>query len=157
MSEPITVIKNDHTGEEVWRYDGVVVERAPSYVVLDAHFDREDMDLGYVTFRRNDRFRETFYADRWYSVFEIYDVEDGDLKGWYCNFSHPAVIENRRVSADDLALDLFVYPDGHTLVLDEDEFEELGLSDPVRAAVLAALEELQARVAAKQPPFEQIG
>ena len=28
MSEPITVIKNDHTGEEVWRYDGVVVERA---------------------------------------------------------------------------------------------------------------------------------
>lgn len=156
MSEPITVIKNDHTGEEVWRYEGVVVERTPSRVVLEARFNRDDMELDYMTFRRNDRFRETFYADRWYNIFEIHDVDDDRLKGWYCNFSRPAVIENGRVSADDLALDLFVYPDGRVLVLDEDEFEDLTLSDPVRAAVLAALEELQARVEAKQPPFEQI-
>lgn len=156
MGSEVTVIKTDHTGEEVWRYPAEVIARSPSHVTLEARFNRDDMELGYARFRRDDRFVETFYSDRWYSIFEVHDVDDDRLKGWYCNFSRPAHIDDGLVRADDLALDLFVYPDGRSLVLDRDEFDGLPVSDQTRAAVLAALSELQARVAAKEPPFDQV-
>lgn len=149
----VTVIKNDHTGREVWRYEGVVLERSATRIVLEASFDRDDMDLGYVTFRRGDRFVEYFYSDRWYSIFEVHERYSDRLKGWYCNFSRPAEFNTGAIRADDLALDLFVHPDGRILVLDRDEFERLALDDRERRAVLDALDELRRRVEAGQVPF----
>jgi hypothetical protein len=153
MNSKVTVIKNDHTGREVWRYEGTIKESGEGWVRLEAHFNRDDLPLGYITFRRGDRFIETFYADRWYNVFAVRDVDDDHLKGWYCNFTRPAVLDENTVSADDLALDLFVYPDGRALVLDRDEFDALPLRDAERAAVLAALTELQRKAKAKEAPF----
>ncbi len=150
---PITVIKNDHTGREVWRYEGTLLERTPTHVRLEARFSREDLELGYVAFRRGDRFVEEFYSDRWYNIFEVHDVADDRLKGWYCNFTRPAQLGEDMVSADDLALDLFVAPDGNMLVLDREEFEALPISDQEREEVLKALAELQVRVSQRQPPF----
>ncbi|HEC23643.1 MAG TPA: DUF402 domain-containing protein [Chloroflexi bacterium] len=152
--EPITVIKADHTGREVWRYRGVVLERDSRHVKLEARFNRDDYDLGYATFRRNDRFVEYFYSDRWYNIFEIHDADDDHLKGWYCNFTRPARLDRETIRADDLALDLFVYPDRRVLILDREEFEALPLREDERAAVLAALEELQERVREGLPPFD---
>jgi hypothetical protein len=43
-----------------------------------------------------------------------------------------------------LALDLLVFPDGRQIVLDEDEFNALPLSEAERQSALAALAELQA-------------
>jgi predicted RNA-binding protein associated with RNAse of E/G family len=153
MGEPITVIKNDHTGREVWRYRGVVLERSPTHVRLEATFNRDDVDLGYAVFRRGDRFVECFYADRWYNLFEVHDVDDDHLKGWYCNFTRPARLSAHEISADDLALDLYVYPDGRALVLDRDEFDALPISAAERAAVLEALDRLQAMIRDGAPPF----
>jgi predicted RNA-binding protein associated with RNAse of E/G family len=155
MGSDITVIKNDHTGTEMWRYEGVILERTPEHVRLEAHFNRDVVDLGYVTFRRGDRFVEHFYADRWYNVFEVHDGESDRLKGWYCNLTRPAEFHDGIVEADDLALDLFVYPDGRQLVLDEDEFAGLPLNEDERAAVRAALDELRVRAAEGRPPFVQ--
>ena len=109
---PFTVTKLDHDGSEVWSYPATVRRRDAAPVVLEARFNREDMDLGYATFRRNDRFVETFYSDRWYNVFAIYDRDSAALKGWYCNICRPARITDRGVWCDDLALDLWVDPDG---------------------------------------------
>ncbi len=149
----VTVIKNDHTGQEVWRYEGVILERSATRIVLEASFDRDDMDLGYVTFRRGDRFVEYFYSDRWYNIFEVHERDSGRLKGWYCNFSRPAEFNTAAIRADDLALDLFVHPDGQMLVLDREEFERLALDDRERQAVLDALDELCRQVEARQAPF----
>jgi predicted RNA-binding protein associated with RNAse of E/G family len=149
----ITVIKNDHHGREVWRYEGVVLESTPTSVTLEALFNVEVRDLGFMVLRRGDRFVETFHTDRWYCIFEIHDRQDDVLKGWYCNFQRPAALADGRVSADDLALDLFVYPDHRMLVLDEDEFATLALGEAERVAVLAALDTLQARAAAGEVPF----
>lgn len=151
---PVTVIKNDHTGQEVWRYDGYVLERTATYVKLEAHFARHNVDLGYVTFRRGDRFVEHFYGDRWYNIFAVHDGDDNHLKGWYCNIARPAEMSADRIAQDDLALDLFVTPEREMLVLDEDEFEALHLSDPEHSAALAALAELQQQVLQGQPPFD---
>lgn len=153
---PITVIKNDHTGREVWRYQGVVLARTPASVTLEAYFNRDDRDDGYMVFRRGDRFVERFFSDRWYNIFELYDVDDGRLKGWYCNIARPAELGAEVIRQDDLALDLFVYPDGSMLELDRAEFDALPLSDRDRAAALAALQELRLRAEAGQAPFEAL-
>jgi hypothetical protein len=76
MSEPVKVLKRDLSGEVVWQYDGRVLERSAEFVVLEAFFNRDDMPFMDVVLKRGDRFVERFYADRWYNVFEIHDVDD---------------------------------------------------------------------------------
>lgn len=155
-SEPITVVKTDHTGREVWRYDGHTLERDATRLVLEARFNRDDIDLGYVKFRRGDRFVEYFYADRWYNVFAIHDVDDDHLKGYYCNVTRPAVLGDGVVRADDLALDVFVFPDGRTQVMDEEEYAALPLTLDERQHALAAVTELQRRARNAEPPFDAL-
>lgn len=122
------VIKQDAAGRDVWSYQGDVVRRTAESVQLEAYFNRDDMVLSYTTLKRNDRFVETFYAQRWYNVFAVYDRDDGALKGWYCNVSRPAEIGETAVAYQDLALDVWVSAEGQPTILDEDEFEELDLT-----------------------------
>ena len=122
-----TVSKRDAYGVEQLSYQGVLVTRGENFVCIDAVFALPDRDLGYIQLRRGDRFREWFYADRWYNIFRVNDADTLALKGWYCNITRPAHIGTGHVAADDLALDVFVYPDGRTLLLDEDEFLALDL------------------------------
>jgi predicted RNA-binding protein associated with RNAse of E/G family len=152
----VTVIKNDYTGHEIWRYSGRVVERGATWVKLEARFNRADMRTAYHTFRHGDRFVEWYYSDRWYSIFEMHDVDDDHLTGWYCNLSRPAALTLEAIRADDLALDMFVAPDGTVAVLDEEEFAALPLDDATRAQVRRALDELKRLVATRQPPFDVI-
>ena len=65
---------------------------------------------------------EAFYNDRMYNIFQILDGPRGKLKRWYCNVSRPAVFNQDGVSWEDLALDLWVSPDGRQAVLDREEF-----------------------------------
>ena len=57
------------------------------------------------------------------------------------------------MAAEDLALDLWVAPDGRTLVLDEEEFAALPLRPMEREAARRALAELQRLVAQRAAPF----
>jgi predicted RNA-binding protein associated with RNAse of E/G family len=117
MTDTLTVYKLDHHGREVWRYPARVLARG-------------------------DRLVETFYSDRWYNVFAVYNRDDGALKGWYCNVTRPATITDVLVSSDDLALDVWVSPDGAVTILDEDEFEALALNDGERKAARGALAQI---------------
>ncbi|GEM_PF-286342 len=134
----VIVRKLDHTGREVFAYPARVVARAPQAIVLSARWDRPPMKLEYVCLETGDRWLETFYADRWYNLFEIRSA-DGLLKGWYANVTRPARITDDEVCAEDLALDVWVDPDGRVMVLDEDEFAALPLDDGERAAAREAL------------------
>ncbi len=138
-----TVYKLDHTGQEVWQYPARVLAQGPTWVRLEAFFNRDDMALGYAVFKRGDRFVETFHSDRWYNVFAVYDRDDGVLKGWYCNVCRPAEITATAVRCDDLALDVWVTPEGDLTVLDEEEFAALPLTPEERACGLAAVRELK--------------
>jgi hypothetical protein len=148
----ITVLKRDLSGEVTWQYEGRVLNREANCVVLEAFFNRDDMLFMDVVLKRGDRFVETFYTDRWYNVFEIYDRDDGKFKGWYCNVGYPAVLGLDTVSYIDLALDLWVAADGKQTVLDEDEFLELSIDVLTRAQAISALEELKQKFANKKPP-----
>lgn len=156
MNRPITVTKRNHLGEFTFRYEGEVLERGDTWVCLQAVFGRDDIDAGYVVFRRGDVMTEWFYSDRWYNIFRLQDVHTGQLKGWYCNLTRPAEITETTIAADDLALDLFIAPDGQIQLLDEDEFEGLHLCLHERAAVLAGVKLLRRAVANREAPFDEI-
>jgi len=139
----IKIQKKSPAGAIMYEYEGDEVRRDETTIVLEALFTRDDMPFQEVIFKKGDRFVEYYYADRWYNIFEIYDRDDGKIKGWYCNVGKPAVIEDHMVSYVDLALDLWVSLDGKQTVLDEDEFEDLGLDEELRSAALRGLDELK--------------
>ena len=142
--EPITVLKRNPRGQVTWQYAGFILERGSEFVRLEARFNRPDTPFMDVILKQDDRFVELFYTDRWYNIFEIHDRDDDHIKGWYCNLGRPAVWDTPdSISYVDMALDLWVSADGTQTVVDQDEFELLGLDDVARAHVLAALEDLQ--------------
>jgi protein associated with RNAse G/E len=147
----ITVQKKNLAGEVTWQYDGMVLKREPNYVVLEAFFNRPDTPFMGVVLKENDRFVETFYSDRWYNIFEIYDRDDGRIKGWYCNIGKPAVIEDGVLSYVDLALDLWVSANGEQTVLDEEEFEKLELPHEMQKSARRGLDELRRHFNSKPP------
>lgn len=140
----VTVRKRNLRQEVVWAYEGVLRWQTEQAVCLEARFDRPDRPFLDITLRLGDRFVETFFSNRWYNVFEIYDVETGSLKGWYCNLARPMVWdEPGALSYVDLALDVWVSPLGRQQVLDEEEFAALPLAAPERALVRRWLKRLQ--------------
>ncbi|MFF5830080.1 DUF402 domain-containing protein [Streptomyces bacillaris] len=103
-------------------------------------------DFGFVRFEPGDVFTEHYWRDRWYAVKEV-RAGDGELKGWYCDITRPAVLTDGVLTVEDLDLDLWVSADGSSVLrLDEDEFTASGLAgrDPGAAgAATAALDELE--------------
>ena len=147
------ILKKNLADEVTWQYEGEVLRRDENSITVEAFFNRDDMPFQEIILKRNDRFVETFYTDKWYNIFEIYDRDDGKLKGWYCNITKPAVIEADSVSYVDLALDLWISADGSRKVLDEDELEELGLDEETKQKVFAGLRELEQHFESKNPPL----
>jgi len=137
------ILKKNLAGEVVFQYEGEVVNRDGNSILVEAYFNRDDMPFQGITLKRNDRFMESYFIDKWYNIFEIYDRDDGKLKGWYCNLTTPAVIEGDTIAYIDLALDLWVSADGTQTVLDEDEMEELKLTEEYKKQVFESLRELQ--------------
>ncbi|MEV7415678.1 DUF402 domain-containing protein [Streptomyces sp. NPDC089919] len=103
-------------------------------------------DFGFVRFEPGDVFTEHFWRDRWYAVKEV-RTGAGELKGWYCDITRPAVVRDGEIVSEDLDLDLWVSADASAVLrLDEDEFADSGLAerDPAAAAeAAAALDELE--------------
>ena len=156
MGQSITVYKLDYQGQIVLEYRGVELERTPNSIVLEAYFARNDYPTGYHTFKKGDRMVEWFFSDRWYNIFALHHRDSDTLEGWYCNITRPARLEIDAIYAEDLALDVMVYPDGRTLVLDEDEFAALDVDDTTRQQAQAALAELLHLVETRWGPFAVI-
>jgi len=148
----IKVQKKNPAGEVLIEYEGEELKRDENSITLEALFTRDDMPFMDVVFKKGDRFVEYYYSDRWYNIFAVYDRDDGQIKGWYCNVGMPAMIEDGVVSYVDLALDLWISAEGRQTFLDEDEFEELNLDAGLRADALNGLEELKALFKNNRPP-----
>jgi uncharacterized protein len=148
----IKVQKKNLAGEVTYEYEGVLLQRAPNWIKLEALFDRADMPFMGVVLKTGDRFVEYYYTDRWYNIFVVHDRDDERIKGWYCNICKPAVFEHDIVSYVDLALDLWVSADGQQTVLDEDEFEGLQLSEELRVGALEGLDQLKELFLNNKPP-----
>ncbi len=149
----IKIQKKNPDGVVTYEYEGVLLSRNENSITLEALFDREDMSFMGVVFKKGDRFVEHYYTNRWYNIFEIYDRDNGKMKGWYCNIGKPAVFEDGVVSYVDLALDLWVSINGKQTVLDKDEFEALELDEELSTGALNGLEELKRLFKSNNPPL----
>ena len=142
----------------VIRYGAALIQRDAQSLTVRALWPGPDYDFGIFDFVVGDTLIETYYADRWYNIFSIFD-RDGRHKGWYCNVARPALIGDQCVDSEDLELDLLIASDRSQMrVDDEDEFEARDLErlDPeAHQAALAALAELQRLAAAGEPPFDR--
>ena len=147
------IIKKNYKDEVVWQYDGVILSREDNSVTVEAFFNRDDLPFQEIVLKRNDRFVETFYSDKWFNIFEIYDRDDGKLKGWYCNIAKPAVIDDDSVLYVDLILDLWVSANGKQTVLDEDELEELNVEDELKKKIYEGLQEAKKYFESNNPPY----
>lgn len=140
------------------RYPGELLDVQPGFVLIRAIWERPNAELGYVTFETGDHFYEYFYTDRWFNIFAIYS-STGQLRGWYCNITRPAIYRDGVIESEDLEIDLFVSPDRQTLLrLDLDEFEERDFahSEPeTYRKALAALDELEEMVHRGDAPFDR--
>src|SRR5258708_17297644 len=154
----VTVYKLDHSGREKWHYSGVVLDRGVTWLRLEARFNGPEADDGYIVWRHGDRFVEYFYTDRWYNIFEIHDVHDDAIKGWYCDVIYPPTITEESVQWRDLALDVWISPTGEVRTLDEDEFAALAahLDAATQARAVQAVEEIYTHFARREPPFDAI-
>ena len=153
MREKIVVDKLNLRGELTWRYEGEVIARGADWLTLEAFFDRDDTPFMDTSLKRGDRFVETYSTSRGYNIFEIFDRDDGGLKGYYCNITQPARFVDGRVEYVDLFLDLWVSADGQQTVLDEDEFLAAEMDEATRTFAREALAELQSVFESKRPPF----
>ncbi|GIV62984.1 MAG: hypothetical protein KatS3mg045_0323 [Bellilinea sp.] len=151
VNETVAVVKQDTGGRNVWQYEGEVLRRSARGILLQARFDRDDRLFHGVWLCKGDRFVEAYFTHRWYNIFEIHHREGDALKGWYCNITRPARLLDGRVEYVDLALDLLVYPDGSTLLLDEDEFAALPIAEDERRRARQALRSLRRWFATHQP------
>jgi predicted RNA-binding protein associated with RNAse of E/G family len=137
------VVKQNHRGEEMLRYGGELRTHIGGEIVIEARFAMQRPTIHGIAMKMGDLFIESYYADRWYNIYEARDVDTDAIKFWYCNVSYPAELKGELLYFRDLALDLFVYPDGRQEVLDEDEFAALDLSPEDRAGALEGLRQLQ--------------
>jgi len=152
----ITVVKLNPLGETKIQYRGEVIERLADGVVIQAYWSQPTKNLGYTSFEPGDSFREYYYTDRWFNIFDIVSTK-GIRKGWYCNIAEPAVIYDDRIEQVDLLLDVWVTSRGEILILDEDEFAaDTTLSQEQRAAAQKALQALLAMIAARQETFSSV-
>ncbi|MFE6332898.1 DUF402 domain-containing protein [Streptomyces sp. NPDC057806] len=134
-------------GREKIRYPAELLQDDGTRVVVRANFAGAQVrDFGFVRFEPGDVFTEYYWRDRWYAVMEVRGPR-GTLKGWYCDITRPATLSGTQLIVEDLDLDLWRSADGTDVRrLDEDEFEESGLTerDPqAAAAAVAALDTLE--------------
>lgn len=143
MSDEITVVKLNLKRQEVWRYQGHIIIRKPGLILLEAIYNRPDLKLKYVTLRTGDIFRELYYTNHWYNIYQVEDKQDRHLKYWYCNVARPAHFTINKIRYIDLALDLLVFPDGRCIELDWDEFNSLDLPRNTRQRAIEGLNQLK--------------
>lgn len=148
------VRKLDVHGKTLLCWPASLMQHTPEFLQVEARFSHSDrLQLDYAVFERGDRFVEWFFTARWYSIYQIFGGVDNSLKGWYCNVTRPAQVVSGEIHTVDLALDLWVAPDGTQKVLDEDEFAALQLNPVEQAQARSGLAELQSMAQSGNTPF----
>ncbi len=99
-----------------------------------------------------------FWQDRPFYILELYrDDSERSFEGWYCNIQTPPERTELGFQWVDLDLDLWVYPDLSTRVLDEDEYREnvsrFDYAVETQRLVERTRDELVAYAAARHFPF----
>ena len=156
----MTIVKLAPDGSEAARYRSEVIGHRPdSWVLVQATWTNQTIELDGLSFRPGDGLVEWFSPRHPFNAFAVFSPE-ARFKGWYANVTHPARLD---VATDppvliwhDLFLDLVGLPDGSFTVRDDEELLASGLASTNRdlhARILEARSELIRRFKRRLPPF----
>jgi uncharacterized protein len=102
---------------------------------------------------------EYYWLDRWYNIFRFLNATGG-LRNYYCNITMPPAFNGKTLSYKDLDLDLVVFPDGSSQILDEAEFNQnallMGYHSGIKQQAQAALTELLSFIKLRTFPFSDL-
>ncbi len=151
--------KLKYDGTPVWTWNETVWHADSDYIICYE-------EPGTVVKGQDSTWRFTRYAllhfwtDRPYYILEMYwDNSERSFEGWYCNIQKPPERTEFGFQWIDLDLDLWVYPDFSTRILDEDEYRENVLrfhyAPETQALVERTRDDLQAYVDRRRFPFRE--
>jgi hypothetical protein len=143
----------------IFSWTGELLDETDDHLTIKALWavGNEPMLLGYTVFEPGDVFLETYYRREWFSIWEVQSHLNGRTKGWYCNICRPIEVDGDRIQFVDMELDVFVYPDGRFVILDEDELLAANLPQADEEAARAGLAGVLDLVLNRKPPFDRIG
>ena len=145
------------SGKLSFSYSGEIIAETPTLRVIKAIFQNGDKDLGYTTFAKGDIFTEYFYKSQFFNILRIESIQTGNLKGWYCNICNPAAFFEESIQWTDLYLDLWVTPNGATLLLDEDELDfAQDMDDTAKEMARLKAQSVQEWVKARKGTFMEL-
>jgi protein associated with RNAse G/E len=125
LQKNITVLVNsrkmDNKIHRSWNTK--LIEQNASLLILFGEFKNEIIHKHLGVIRRGTLSYEYYWFDRWYSVFRFHEP-DGSLRNFYCNINKPPIFENNILNYIDLDIDVIVWNDYQSEILDVDEFEE---------------------------------
>ena len=152
----LDIVKLRPDGSEAIRYPGEIMQAPNGWIAVRAPWGQRRVDLGYLVFEPSDIFLEFFSTVEPLNVFAVFTAT-GNLKGWYCNVTHPSWMRDNAVYWHDLYIDVVAYPDRDDVrVLDEDELAEAGVeaSDPALYQLIAeGRKRLLQMIAENEYPF----
>lgn len=95
------------------------------------------------------------YPDKWYNV--ICMIRKTGIH-YYCNLASPSLYDGEAIKNIDYDLDVKVSPNGKTMLLDEDEYEdhakEMGYTPKLKQAIQNGLDRLMVDIRLQNSPFE---
>jgi len=153
----ITVDVFKWDGRHKYKWPGEIITRDADEIVIKGAFQRE-YKTPYCHFHAGDMTIEHYPLDGWYNICRVYRAGD-TLVGIYCNLTTPPTLRGNILTYIDLELDLFVYPDGKCLTLDQAEYDRLvatNLPAEVAAAAAESWAELLRQVERREGPFGEI-
>ena len=136
-----------------------MLEEDEGHIQIEAAWavGNKPMFLGYTVFEPGDSFLETYFHQRWYSIWEVRSHRNRRTKGWYCNICRPFELDGDHLSFIDMELDVFLYPDGRFVILDEEELASAALTEDEREQARAGLADVMDLILNRKPPFTAIG
>jgi protein associated with RNAse G/E len=158
LGRPIHVVSTKYDGSPHWEFDSFfVAERGP--LLIATNFAGQELRNKAGLWKTPYDVRNHFWTDRWYNAMRCDRPKGGGLEYWYCNVTTPAEYDGETVRYMDLDLDVLVFPDGRTKVVDEDEFLEhsvrMGYPPDVIEQARRAVDELVALAREGQFPFDR--
>ncbi len=140
-----------HINKDDEVYECQLLHRDEGYLVLLFVNDTAG-NIGDVFFDAGSRTVAHYWVDRGYVLWRMYE-SSGDLKGHSFHICGDVKINEDYVSYLDLLLDVWFYPDGSYLILDEDEVDDCKRRGLIDDRALEWIEKQKALITDK---FEKI-
>lgn len=119
----ITINSRKYDGKIHRSWKAELICQKDSLLILVGKFEQEVKHSYLGVIRRGTVSYEYYWLDRWYNVFRFHEP-DGNLRNFYCNINQPPKFEKGTLDYVDLDIDILVWKDLSTSILDLDEFDE---------------------------------